>query len=109
MRSRIMIVVLAVVGAMTGLQAHSAYAQTKVSKPNIIFIMADDLGYGDLGAYGQKTIQTPRLDRLAEEGLRFTQFYAGSTVCAPISLCPYDGNAYGKVFHSRQWKRQPAS
>jgi len=52
-------------------------------KPNLIFVLADDLGYGELGAYGQKTIRTPRLDRMAAEGLRFTQFYAGSTVCAP--------------------------
>ncbi len=52
-------------------------------RPNIIFILADDLGYGDLGCYGQKLIQTPCLDRLAAEGMRFTQFYAGSTVCAP--------------------------
>ncbi|GAB5517842.1 MAG: arylsulfatase [Rhodothermales bacterium] len=51
--------------------------------PNIIFVMADDLGYGDLGSYGQTQIQTPHLDRMAAEGLRFTQFYAGSTVCAP--------------------------
>ncbi|MBI5688183.1 MAG: arylsulfatase [Verrucomicrobia bacterium] len=52
-------------------------------KPNIIFILADDLGYGDLGCYGQKKIQTPCLDRMAADGMRFTQFYAGSTVCAP--------------------------
>ena len=52
-------------------------------KPNIIFILADDLGYGELGCYGQKMIQTPHLDRLAAEGMRFTRFYAGSTVCAP--------------------------
>lgn len=52
-------------------------------KPNIIFILADDLGYGDLGCYGQKKIQTPNLDRLAAEGMRFTQCYAGTTVCAP--------------------------
>ena len=51
--------------------------------PNLIFILADDLGYGDLGCYGQKLIQTPRLDRMAREGMRFRQFYAGSTVCAP--------------------------
>ena len=51
--------------------------------PNLIFIMADDLGYGDLGAYGQKQIRTPNLDRMAREGTRFTQYYAGSTVCAP--------------------------
>jgi arylsulfatase A-like enzyme len=51
--------------------------------PNLIFIMADDLGYGDLGCFGQKLIKTPRLDRMAAEGMRLTSFYAGSTVCAP--------------------------
>lgn len=53
------------------------------SRPNIVFILADDLGYGDLGCYGQRRIPTPNIDRLASEGLRFTQAYAGSTVCAP--------------------------
>src|SRR5512139_4083746 len=53
------------------------------SRPNVVFILADDLGYGDVGAYGQKLIRTPNIDRLAVEGLRFTDFYAGSTVCAP--------------------------
>jgi len=52
-------------------------------RPNIIFILADDLGYGDPGCYGQKKIKTPNIDRLAAEGMRFTQCYAGSTVCAP--------------------------
>ena len=52
-------------------------------KPNIVFIMADDLGYAGLGSYGQKRIRTPNLDRLAEQGMRFTQYYSGSTVCAP--------------------------
>jgi arylsulfatase A-like enzyme len=52
-------------------------------RPNIVFVMADDLGYGDLGCYGQERIETPMLDRLAAEGLRSTQYYAGSTVCAP--------------------------
>jgi arylsulfatase A-like enzyme len=61
--------------------AAAAFAQSP--KPNIIFILADDLGYGELGCYGQKLIQTPNIDRLAAEGMRFTQFYAGSTVCAP--------------------------
>jgi len=55
----------------------------KRKKPNIIFILADDLGYGDLGCYGQKQIKTNNLDRMAAEGMRFTQHYAGSTVCAP--------------------------
>jgi arylsulfatase A-like enzyme len=61
--------------------AHARPLQDR--KPNIIFILADDLGYGDLGCYGQKKIKTPNLDRLAAQGMRFTQFYAGSTVCAP--------------------------
>lgn len=52
-------------------------------QPNIVFILADDLGYGHLGSYGQTQIRTPALDRMADEGVRFTQFYAGSTVCAP--------------------------
>ncbi|MCE9567168.1 MAG: arylsulfatase [Planctomycetes bacterium] len=51
--------------------------------PNVVLILADDLGYGDLGCYGQKKIKTPNLDQLAKEGIRFTQAYAGSTVCAP--------------------------
>ncbi|GAA4443561.1 arylsulfatase [Novipirellula rosea] len=53
------------------------------SRPNIIFIMADDLGYGDLGCYGQQLIETPNIDRLATEGIRFTQAYAGGPVCTP--------------------------
>jgi uncharacterized sulfatase len=52
-------------------------------KPNILFIVADDLGYGDLGCYGQKNIKTPNLDRMAAEGVRFTDCYSGATVCAP--------------------------
>lgn len=52
-------------------------------KPNVIFILADDLGYGDLGCYGQKQIETPNIDKLAAGGIRFTQFYAGTSVCAP--------------------------
>ena len=52
-------------------------------KPNIVFILADDLGYGLVGAYGQKKILTPNIDKLADEGMRFTQFYSGSHVCAP--------------------------
>jgi arylsulfatase A-like enzyme len=55
----------------------------KKTKPNIIYILADDLGYGDLGCYGQKDIKTPNLDKMATEGVRFTRHYSGSTVCAP--------------------------
>ena len=53
------------------------------ARPNIVFIMADDMGYGDAGCFGQSLIQTPAIDRLARQGVRFTQCYAGSTVCAP--------------------------
>ena len=55
----------------------------KTTKPNIIFILADDLGYGDIGCYGQQKIETPNIDKLAQKGMKFTQFYSGSTVCAP--------------------------
>src|SRR5437016_3807832 len=51
--------------------------------PNIVLIMADDLGYGELGCYGQKLIKTPRIDEMAREGLRFTDFHCGAPVCAP--------------------------
>lgn len=59
-------------------------------RSNIIFILADDLGYGDLGSYGQRTIRTPNLDRMAAEGMIFTDHYAGSTVCAPSRCCVMD-------------------
>jgi arylsulfatase A-like enzyme len=64
-------------------RSNFASAATAAGRPNIIFIMADDLGYGDAGCYGQKQIKTPNLDRMAVEGLRFTQAYAGAPVCAP--------------------------
>ncbi len=64
----------------TFLLCHALHAEPR---PNIVFILVDDLGYGDLGCYGQQVILTPRLDRMASEGMRFTDFYAGNTVCAP--------------------------
>ncbi len=63
----------------------------KARKPNIIFILADDLGYGDLGCFGQKRIKTPHIDRMAKEGMRLTEHYAGSTVCAPSRCCLMTG------------------
>lgn len=67
------------------LAAVTVTAQKKIKspQPNIIFILADDLGYADVGCYGQQKTETPNIDRLAKEGMRFTQFYSGSTVCAP--------------------------
>jgi arylsulfatase A-like enzyme len=66
----------------TPIAIHTA-ASAEAKKPNIIFILADDLGYGDLGCFGQKHAKTPFLDKLASEGMKLTSFYAGSTVCAP--------------------------
>lgn len=66
-------------------------------QPNIIVILADDLGYGELGCYGQRVIRTPRLDQMAREGLRFTQFYAGATVCAPSRSVLMTGRHHGRT------------
>lgn len=63
--------------------------------PNIIVIISDDLGYGDIGCYGQEKIKTPNIDRLASEGLRFTQAYAGSAVCAPSRSTLMEGKHTG--------------
>src|SRR6201999_1474905 len=68
---------------LSALTASPATSADPPARPNILLVLADDLGYGDLGCYGQKKIRTPNLDRLAAEGVRFTQAYAGSTVCAP--------------------------
>jgi arylsulfatase A len=70
-------------------------AQQPASRPNILLIQADDLGYGDLSAYGQARFETPMLDRLAREGTRFTQYYAGSTVCAPSRAALMTGRHTG--------------
>ncbi|MEH6513249.1 MAG: sulfatase-like hydrolase/transferase, partial [Maribacter arcticus] len=60
--------------------------EPEVQKPNIIYILADDLGYGDLSCYGSNRINTPNIDKMASEGLKFTQFYAGSAVCTPTRV-----------------------
>ncbi len=67
-------------------------------RPNVVFIMADDLGYGELGCYGQKWVRTPHLDRLAAEGMRFTQHYSGSPVCAPARCTLMTGKHGGHAF-----------
>ena len=68
---------------LLGLSALAAFSAHAQQRPNIIYIMCDDMGYGDLGCYGQQYISTPRIDRMAAEGMRFTQAYAGSPVSAP--------------------------
>lgn len=84
--------------AAAALAGCGRFGSGRRAKPNIILIVADDLGYGELGSYGQTKIRTPHLDRMAAEGLRFTQHYAGSPVCAP-SRCVlltglHTGHAY---------------
>jgi arylsulfatase A-like enzyme len=73
---------VSVLPELAGLPARS-FAQGSGNKPNIIFILGDDLAMGDLGCFGQKKIKTPNLDRMAAEGIRFTQLYTGTSVCAP--------------------------
>jgi hypothetical protein len=69
--------------SLGGCQRQATHNKTGLDKkPNIIYILADDLGYGDLGCYGQKMIKTPNIDTMAAQGMRFTQHYSGSTVCA---------------------------
>jgi arylsulfatase A-like enzyme len=75
-----------------------AQAQRARHRPNIILILADDLGYGDLGSYGQKFFKTPNLDRMAREGIRFTQFYAGAPVCAPSRASLMTGLHQGHAY-----------
>jgi len=69
--------------------------QKEITKPNIVFIMADDLGYGELGCYGQEKIHTPNIDALAEQGMKFTQFYSGAPVCAPARSVLLTGKHMG--------------
>ncbi len=82
---------LAALLVQTVLAASTTPSPATGSKPNIILILADDLGYGDLGCYGQQKIKTPNLDKFAAEGIRFTDCYAGSTVCAPSSAALMTG------------------
>jgi arylsulfatase A len=80
--------------------------QRMPEKPNIVYILADDLGYGDLGSYGQKMFETPNLDRMAAEGMRFLQHYSGSTVCAPSRSCLMTGMHTGHTYirGNREWQ-----
>ena len=73
----------------------NAMVQKHQQRPNIIYIMCDDMGYGDLGCYGQQYILTPNIDRMAKEGMRFTQAYAGAPVSAPSRACFMTGQHSG--------------
>ncbi|WP_020470980.1 arylsulfatase [Zavarzinella formosa] len=90
------------------LAATSAFAQAppERTRPNIVFIIADGLGYGDLGCYGQKKIRTPNIDRISADGMRFTAHYAGSNVCAPSRCVLMTGKhpGHGYIRENRQAK-----
>ncbi|MEM8954812.1 MAG: arylsulfatase [Verrucomicrobiota bacterium] len=97
--------VLAIIIALTS--AGYGDTQAKERLPNVIFILADDLGYGDLGIFGSKQIQTPNLDRLAKEGLILTDFYAGATVCAPSRGVLMTGKHTGRAWVRGNANNQP--
>ncbi len=85
-------------GLLESIEDFAGVAPLQKRQPNIIVILADDIGYGDLGCYGQKLIKTPHLDQMAVQGMRFTDFYSGSTVCAPSRCALMTGYHTG---HSR--------
>ena len=101
MKSSFLLLSLLMVG-FSGLDAPAAD-----QKPNVILILADDLGYGDLGCFGQKLIKTPNIDRLSAEGMRFTQAYAGTTVCAPSRCTLMTGLHTGHCFIRSNKKLKP--
>jgi arylsulfatase A-like enzyme len=90
--------VVAACSAGAGEAPVPAQGQPRQGPPNIILIHADDLGYGDLSAYGQGKFSTPGIDRLAAEGIRFTNYYSGSTVCAPSRAVLMTGQHTGHVW-----------
>ena len=96
---------LCVVGGLGVLPAEWLAAAT--GKPNIVFILADDLGYGDLGCFGQTKIRTPNIDRLAAEGMRLTQHYSGNAVCAPSRCVLLTGKHPGHAWIRNNREVQP--
>ncbi|NBU87455.1 MAG: arylsulfatase, partial [Verrucomicrobia bacterium] len=80
---------------------------TAERKPNVIFILADDLGYNELGSYGQKKIKTPYLDKIAKEGMRFTRNYSGNAVCAPSRCVLMTGKHPGHAFIRNNGELKP--
>jgi arylsulfatase A-like enzyme len=93
--------------AIAALFAGGPLSAADARKPNIIFILADDLGYGDLGCYGQSKIKTPNIDRLAAEGMRFTNFYCGCSVCAPSRCTLMTGKHLGHATIRDNMQRGP--
>ncbi len=99
-------IVVISISIFVGCSNKNAENQQNEPKPNIIYILADDLGYGDLSVYGQQHFSTPNIDRLASEGVRFTQHYAGSTVCAPSRSSLMTGlhTGHTPIRGNKEWK-----
>ena len=95
-----------VIAALVALIVSASSSADETRPPNVILIVADDLGFGDLGCYGQAKIKTPSIDRLAANGMRFTSAYAGNAVCAPSRCCLMTGKhpGHAHVRNNRQWK-----
>lgn len=81
-----------------GLLSIASIVPNVTARPNIVFILADDLGYGDLGCFGQEKIKTPQIDQMAAEGMKLTDFYAGATVCAPSRCVLMTGKHTGRCW-----------
>lgn len=88
---------LSIIALFNSCSAGSSGGNDDLSRPNIIYILADDLGYGELGSYGQTRIETPHLDRLAADGMIFTDHYTGSPVCAPARCILLTGLHTGRA------------
>lgn len=101
MNRRTLLVALFVAGAALGAGSGATGAEKKERPPNILFLLADDLGWGDLGCYGHPYIKTPNIDRLAALGTRFERFYACGSVCHPSRSSLMTGrflaNCFGDV------------
>jgi len=93
-----------ILGLFLSLWIATPAASSEAIRPNVILVLADDLGYGEIGSYGQQRIHTPQLDEMAAQGLRFTQLYAGSTICAPSRSVLMTGQHVGQT-----WVRGNAS
>jgi len=100
------ILLLLIILVVVSCQTKPANNEQEVSKPNIVYILADDLGYGDLSCYGQTHFNTPNLDKMTGEGMLFTQHYAGTTVCAPSRSALMTGQHTGHtpIRGNKEWK-----
>lgn len=101
---------ISLIGGTLLLSTLTANGQKKNTQPNILFILCDDMGYGDLGCYGQPFIRTPHIDTMANEGMRFTQAYAGSPVSAPSRASFMTGQHSGHCEvrgNKEYWKKVP--